>query len=308
MASSFKLKGVVPPVVVPLKDDRTLDVPAFEKHISRLIDAGVNGLFFLGSSGEVAFSTDEHREHVIREAIRVVDHRVPVLAGCIDMETQRVFKHADKMAELGVDAIVVTAPFYAIPGPHDVENHFRDIHKHVDIPMFAYDIPVCVRYKLDPKMLVRLGAEGVLAGVKDSSGDDISFRYLCIFNEDAGHPLSVLTGHEIVVDGAYLSGADGSVPGLANIDPDGYVKQWKAYQAGDWETVRKEQDRLARLMRITSVTKGVGGFGAGVGAFKTALHEMGIFPSNQMPMPVERLDEDNAAAIRGVLRQIGLLK
>jgi 4-hydroxy-tetrahydrodipicolinate synthase len=61
-------------------------------------------------------------------------------------------------------------------------------------------------------------------------------------------------------------------------------------------------------MRITSVTKGVGGFGAGVGAFKTALHEMGLFPTNQMPMPVEALDGDNVAAIRGVLRQIGLVK
>lgn len=307
MASSFKLTGVVPPVVVPLKEDRSLDEDAFEKHINRLIDAGVNGLFFLGSSGEVAFSTDEHREQVIREAIRVVDHRVPVLAGCIDMETQRVFHHADKMAELGVDAIVVTAPFYAIPGPHDVENHFRDIHEHIDIPMFAYDIPVCVHYKLHPETLVRLGSEGVLAGVKDSSGDDIAFRYLCIYNNDAGHPLSVLTGHEIVVDGAYLSGADGSVPGLANIDPEGYVRQWKAFQAGDWDTVRSEQDRLARLMRITMVTKGVGGFGAGVGAFKTALHEMGYFPTNQMPMPVEALEGDNVTAIHEVLVELGMI-
>ncbi|MCI1665106.1 MAG: dihydrodipicolinate synthase family protein [Atopobiaceae bacterium] len=308
MASDFSIRGVVPPVVVPLRSDRSLDVDAFERHINRLVDAGVAGLFFLGSSGEVAFSTDEHREQVIREAVRIVDHRVPVLAGCIDMETQRVMYHADKVMELGADAIVVTAPFYAIPGPHDVENHFRDIHAHIGAPMFAYDIPVCVHYKLSPEMLVRLGVDGVLAGVKDSSGDDISFRYLCIYNTDAGHPLSVLTGHEIVVDGAYLSGADGSVPGLANIDPDGYVRQWNAYQAGDWETVRSEQDRLARLMRITSVTKGVGGFGAGVGAFKTALHEMGLFPTNQMPMPVEALDGDNVAAIRGVLRQIGLVK
>ena len=54
-------------------------------------------------------------------------------------------------------------------------------------------------------MLVRLGEDGVLQGVKDSSGDDVSFRWLCLQNEDAGHPLQVLTGHEVVVDGAYLA-------------------------------------------------------------------------------------------------------
>ena len=77
-------------------------------------------------------------------------------------------------------------------------------------------------------MLVRLGIDGVLAGVKDSSGDDVSFRYLTMANDLAGHPLQVFTGHEVVVDGAYLSGADGSVPGLANVNPDLYVDQWKA--------------------------------------------------------------------------------
>ena len=82
----------------------------------------------------------------------------------------------------------------------EVEQHFRLIHEAVDLPLFAYDIPVCVHTKLPVDMLVRLGKDGVLAGVKDSSGDDVSFRFLIQDNEDAGHPLQLLTGHEVVVD------------------------------------------------------------------------------------------------------------
>lgn len=307
MSSTFSLSGVVPPVVIPLTDEREVDVASFERSINRLIEAGVDGLFFLGSSSEVAFSTDTFRDAVMGAAVRIVDGRVPVLGGIIDMETDRMIEHARAMERLGVDAIVATAPFYALGGAAEVEENFRAIHAACALPLFAYDIPVCVHTKLDPTMLVRLGSEGVLAGVKDSSADDISFRYLCLFNEDAGHPLSCLTGHEIVVDGAYLSGADGSVPGLANIDPAGYVRQYKAYRAGDWETVRKEQDRLARLMRITAVTHGVSGFGAGVGAFKTALWQMGIFSTNQMHEPVKRLDGENVEAIREVLVEQGMI-
>lgn len=307
MSSNVPFSGVVPPVVTPDTPDHQLDVVSFERSINRLIEAGVDGLFFLGSSGEVVFATDERRDQIVREAVRIVDHRVPVLVGIIDTETERVLEHGRRALALGADALVATAPFYALGGPADVEEHFRILHQELDAPLFAYDIPVCVHTKLPWKMLARLGAEGVLAGVKDSSGDDVSFRYLVQENEKNGHPLTLLTGHEIVVDGALLSGADGSVPGLANVAPEGYVRMWKAGQEGNWAEVKREQDRLNEISHIFDVTSGVQGYGAGVGAFKCALNLMGIFDSDQMPRPVKPLDGQNREAIKQVLIANGLL-
>ncbi len=307
MSSNVPFSGVVPPVVTPDTPDHQLDVVSFERSINRLIEAGVDGLFFLGSSGEVVFATDERRDQIVREAVRIVDHRVPVLVGIIDTETERVLEHGRRALALGADALVATAPFYALGGPADVEEHFRILHQELDAPLFAYDIPVCVHTKLPWKMLARLGAEGVLAGVKDSSGDDVSFRYLVQENEKNGHPLTLLTGHEIVVDGALLSGADGSVPGLANVEPEGYVRMWKAAQEGNWAEVKREQDRLNEISHIFDVTTGVQGYGAGVGAFKCALNLMGIFDSDQMPRPVKPLDGQNREAIKQVLVANGLL-
>lgn len=307
MSSNVPFSGVVPPVVTPDTPDHQLDVVSFERSINRLIEAGVDGLFFLGSSGEVVFATDERRDQIVREAVRIVDHRVPVLVGIIDTQTERVLEHGRRALALGADALVATAPFYALGGPADVEEHFRILHQELDAPLFAYDIPVCVHTKLPWKMLARLGAEGVLAGVKDSSGDDVSFRYLVQENEKNGHPLTLLTGHEIVVDGALLSGADGSVPGLANVAPEGYVRMWKAAQEGNWAEVKREQDRLNEISHIFDVTSGVQGYGAGVGAFKCALNLMGIFDSDQMPRPVKPLDGQNREAIKQVLIANGLL-
>lgn len=305
--SDFKISGVVPPVVVPELEDHSLDVASFEKLINKMIDAGVDGLFFLGSSGEVVFSTDEVREQVIREAVRIVNHRVPVLIGIIDTETERVLAHGRQAERLGADAVVATAPFYALGGLTEMAEHFRILARELSVPVFAYDIPVCVHTKLPWKLAIELGKEGTLAGVKDSSGDDVNFRYLCQANEKAGHPMSLLTGHEIVVDGAYLSGADGSVPGLANVDPEGYVRMWKAYQADDWATVKAEQDALNELSHIFDVTSGLQGYAGGVGAFKTALWLMGIFSTNQMPRPVKAMEGENVEKIREVLTASGLL-
>ena len=94
---------------------------------------------------------------------------------------------------------------------------------------------------------------------------------------------------------------------MGNVDPDGYVRMWKAAEAGDWATVKFEQDKLNELSHIFDCTDGVQGYGAGVGAFKTALMLMGIFESNQMLRPVKALEGKNVEAIREVLAASGLL-
>lgn len=308
MEDLAKFSGVIPPVIIPLKGDRTLDEKSFKGNIDRMIDAGVTGLFFLGSSGEVAFLTNDEREHVLTVALEIVDGRVPVLVGIIDMETMRVIDQAKRVSKYpGVDALVATAPFYALGGPTETERHFRAIREHTSLPLFAYDLPVSVHTKLKPEMLMRLGKDGVLQGVKDSSGDDVQFRWLMIENEEAGHPMQLLTGHEVCVDGALLGGADGSVPGLANIDPYSYVEMWNAAKNNEWDKVRELQDHLARLMMMTRCVKATVGFGAGVGAFKTALWQMGIFETNQMREPVAALQGDDVRAIVRVLRENGVV-
>lgn len=300
-----KIRGIVPPLAVPLKNGE-LDSPSLEKHINRMISAGIDALFVLGSSGEVVFSTDSRREQILKESKRIVAGRIPIMAGVIDTETERVIEHIRQAEEIGVDAVVATAPFYALQGIKEIRHHFELLHEATDLPLWAYDIPVCVHTKLPNELVMDLGKAGVLSGVKDSSGDDVGFRFLSRRNGEAGHPLQLLTGHEVVVDGAYLSGADGCVPGLGNVDPEGYVRQWKAAQAKDWEAVRLEQDRLADLMTIVQVAS-VQGFGAGIGAFKTALQLLGVFETNEMPRPVAPLSAENVEHVRSVLQKVGLL-
>lgn len=94
--------------------------------------------------------------------------------------------------------------------------------------------PVCVRHKLPNDLLLRLGQDRVIAGVKDSSGDDVAFRQLLVELHDAGlEDFAAFTGHEVMVDSMLLAGASGSVPGLANVDPDGYVRLHRATGTGD---------------------------------------------------------------------------
>ncbi|MEV0881071.1 dihydrodipicolinate synthase family protein [Micromonospora echinofusca] len=306
-----RIAGVVPPVVTPLTEEGAVDVRSLERLVERLLAAGVDGIFALGSSGETVFLTDNQRDQVLETVVKTVGGAVPVIAGCIEPTTRRVLNRAEASARLGADGLVATAPFYAIVGPHEIERHFRSLASSVELPLFAYDIPVCVHTKLSTDLLTRLAADGVVAGVKDSSGDDVAFRQLVlrIAERAPDTGFSLLTGHEVVVDAMMLAGASGSVPGLGNVDPAGYVRLHRACVGGDWDTARREQDRLTRLFRIVDAADPATTAGAtrGVGAFKTALALLGVIDGNAVSLPLRPLDADETARVRTQLELAGLL-
>jgi 4-hydroxy-tetrahydrodipicolinate synthase len=116
-----------------------------------------------------------------------------------------------------------------------------------------------------------------------------------------------MTGSEIVVDNVLGMGAHGVVPGLANVDPHGYVKLWNLAQAGDWVAARAEQERLCKLFEMVWVAQPRTSPGsAGVGAFKTAMRQLGIISTNTMARPQRSLNAEETAKIEEILRATGL--
>jgi 4-hydroxy-tetrahydrodipicolinate synthase len=306
-ASPPLFHGVVPPVVTPLTLDHQVDYPSFAKVIEHLIAGGVHGLFVLGSTSEVVFHDQAERRKIIEFAVEKVNGRVPVLAGVIDPTTDRVIDLARTAQSIGVNAVVATAPFYARTSAPETADHFRYLREAIEVPVIAYDIPVCVHFKLDRQTVVTLAREGTIAGLKDSSGDDGNFRFVLMDLADKPE-ISLMTGSEIVCDSALAMGAHGIVPGLANVDPAGYVRLYDLCRKGDWAAARKEQERLCRLFEIVWLSLGRTSAGsAGVGAFKTAMRRLGVIATNQMERPQRALNEAEAAAVDAILAKTGLL-
>lgn len=300
-------EGVVPPVVTPLTTAHEVDFDSFDRVVEFLLDAGVHGLFVLGSTSEVVFHNDRTRIALIERALKLAGGRVPVFAGVIDPATDRVIAHARAAQSAGVAAVVVTAPFYARTSQPEIIDHFRYVREALEVPVVAYDIPVCVHSKLERSTTATLAQEGAIAGLKDSSGDDGNFRY--VLSDNAGlSDFFAMTGSEIVVDSMLNLGAHGVVPGLANVDPHGYVRLWNLCRAGDMEGARKEQERLCRLFEIVRISLPRTSAGsAGVGAFKTAMRSRGVISTNIMARPQRALNDDEARSVDAILRSTGLL-
>ena len=300
-------RGIVPPVITPMHADGSTDFESLDRLVDHLIDGGMHGLFILGSSGQVAYLTDAERDAVTRRVGERTAGRVPVLVGTPDLTARRVAEQAQRAVAAGADAVVVTAPLYALNDAAEIERHFRLIADAVTVPVFAYNVPVRVHSHLGLAVLMNLARDGVIAGVKDSSGDDVGFRRLVAANRAAGSPLELLTGHEVMCDAMFLLGADGAVPGLANVDPAGYARMWDAAERGDWVAARDEQDRISRLFEIAFVPQGRSGDAGGIGAFKQALASLGVISSGAMPAPMEPLTSADVDGIETILREVGLL-
>jgi len=309
MTTATALSGVIPPVCTPLTPDFEVDRPSLIRLVDHLLAGGVDGLFLLGSTSEVAYLPDGHRRTVLDTVIGHVGGQVPVLAGVIDMTALRVLDHVRVAVQAGVAGIVATAPFYTRTHPAEIAVHFRTIAQHAGVPLYAYDLPVSVHSKLGAQLLLELAAEGVLAGLKDSSGDEGGFREVLLGRRARElDSFAVLTGSELTVDAALWMGADGVVPGLGNVDPHGYVRLFQAARDDDWTAARTEQERLFRLFGLVHVGGAhMGRSSSALGAFKAALHLCGIIDSPTTAIPQIALDDAEIAAVGRYLADAGLL-
>ncbi|MFD7874254.1 dihydrodipicolinate synthase family protein [Streptomyces sp. NPDC059766] len=303
--------GVVPPVCTPLTPDREVDVPSLRRLVDHLTAGGVHGLFVLGSTSEAAYLTDRQRRLVVETVAGHVAGRLPVLAGAIDMTTPRVLDHVAAVTEAGADAVVVAAPFYTRTHPAEIARHYRLVAAAASVPVIAYDIPSAVHTKLPAALVLELAADGVLAGLKDSSGDLAGFRE--VVTGARAHPgitgFSALTGSELVVDSALALGADGAVPGLANVDPHGYVRLHRLCRDGEWPRARAEQERLCALFGMTGVgdPARMGGSSAALGAFKAALYLRGVIDCPATAEPQVPLSPEETERVGKHLAAAGLL-
>jgi 4-hydroxy-tetrahydrodipicolinate synthase len=241
-----------------------------------------------------------------------VKGQVPVVAGVIDMTPLRVNEHVKRAKTAGVEGIVVTAPFFTRTHPAEIEKHFRLIKEACgDLHLYAYDIPVAVNgVKLDAEMMLRLGAEGVISGVKDSSGNDAGIRSLVIGKRELKlKNFVVMTGSELTVDSALAFGADGVVPGIGNVDPAGYVSIFDAVKRGDFAAAQSEQDRLIQMFDLIFVgAHRMSVASSALGAFKASLKLLGIIDDALMAPPYLPLNEDEIEKIKPFLIKAGLLK
>ena len=111
MRQNSIFQGVATALITPLNENG-VDYPALEKLIQWQIQEGINALVICGTTGEGSTLTDEEHRELFREAIKMIDGRVPAIAGTGSNDTAYAIDLTKYACELGYDAMLVVTPYY----------------------------------------------------------------------------------------------------------------------------------------------------------------------------------------------------
>jgi 4-hydroxy-tetrahydrodipicolinate synthase len=226
-------------MLTPLKDRDTLDVEGVEKLVEHIVNAGVHGLFILGTTGEGPSLSYRLRRELIERSVNLVKGRVPVLVGITDTAFIESVNLARYSAEVGADAVVVAPPYYMPEGQPELREYLGHILPELPLPLFIYNMPPLtkVAYELDTVRWA-MDQSGIV-GIKDSSSNMVYFNRLCQLQK-IRPDWTVLVGPEELLAQSMLLGGHGGVSGGANIFPKFYVALFDAMR-------NKQIDRACAL-------------------------------------------------------------
>lgn len=240
--------GVVVPVVTPITDKFELDEPALRKVIDHLIDGGVQGIFVLGSNGEGPSIPRAMRARIVHLAMEQVKGRARVYAGILDNSAIDAVASAKDYLRMGVSAVVAQLPNYFTLSPDEQFRYFVGLVERIQGPILLYEIPATVHMSLDLAVIEHLRAFSNVVGIKDSSGD--AERVTALLEAYSDDPaFSVLVGTSGLYSFGLRHGADGIVPGIANLEPGLCARMYAAALTGDWSLLGELQGELEKVAR-----------------------------------------------------------
>ena len=301
------VRGVVVPILTPLSVDERVDTGSLKRLVDYLIDNGVHGIWVSGTTGEFANLSEAERVRSVETVVGRVAGRVPVIGNISASSTALSVSMANAVRESGLDGIAATPPYYYPSSQGELLDHYRHIQDRVGLPLWVYNIPQTVKTAVAPETIATLASEGAVTGVKDSSGAGELLAQLNVLCEQGELSLLRFLGTIFRVTSAGSLGADGVIPGIANLVPGVCSRGWEAGEAGDAETVRDCNAQLIAATKIQRVAAGGSANAASFAGMKAALKLMGVLDHDTVSRPMRSLTAEEKQQIPAILKELGLL-
>jgi len=237
---------VLAPITTPF-DSATGEVaPVHLRHnVTRLIEAGVDGVVVAGSTGESALLDPEEQRRMIGWVREVLPDQRWLLAGTGAESTRQAVALTRAAGAEGADAVLVRPPGYfaSAVSPASLADYYRAVADASPVPVLVYNIPKYTHLPIAAGLLQQLVSHANIVGVKDSSGDA---KNLAAYR-DAAPGWSVFVGSGSLLYQALELGCDGGILAAACFAAELCARIVAAFRAGDREGAGKLQERLGPL-------------------------------------------------------------
>jgi len=243
-----EFRGVYTAMVTPMTPDEEIDFATLETFVNYLIDQGVHGLIPLGSTGEYYALSPQEREAVIKATLAAAAGRVPVLAGANAGATREVVDYCKQAEQLGTAGVLLAAPYYSLPTPDELFEHFRVVNESTGLPIMLYNYPGRTGVDMTPDLIVRLAQLDRVQYVKESSGDITRVSEII---RRCGEKITVFCGCDTAALESFVLGAVGWVGGVVNVLPRAHADLFElAVEKQDFLAARELYYKLLPTLAI----------------------------------------------------------
>jgi 4-hydroxy-tetrahydrodipicolinate synthase len=291
------LTGTYTAIFTPFRNGK-VDADALRRLIGRQINAGIDGIVPVGTTGESP--TLDYEEHigVIARSVEFANGKIKVMAGAGANATREAVYLTIAAEKAGADATLQVAPYYNRPTQEGLYQHFLEICRSTKLPVVLYSIPSRCGVEIAVETVRRLAAATPrVVGIKESGGNTDRVSQL---RAALGHRFSIFSGDDALTLPFMALGAHGVISVASNIIPKQVAQMVRECSRGDFAAALKLYERYYPVFKDLFIeTNPV--------PVKAAAAMLGQI-EEECRLPLAPLSEKNRAALKATLVQCGLLK
>ncbi|WP_407544176.1 4-hydroxy-tetrahydrodipicolinate synthase [Priestia sp. HNGD-A6] len=233
-------------MVTPFDHKGNIDFEKTTQLINYLISNGSDALVIAGTTGESPTLSTEEKLALFRHSVKVVDSRVPVVAGTGSNNTYASIELTKKAEEIGVDAIMIVAPYYNKPNQEGLYQHFKTIAESTELPVMLYNIPGRSVINMSVDTIVRLAELPNVVALKDASGDlDAMTAIIAQTSDD----FALYSGDDGLTLPVLAIGGTGIISVASHVIGNEMQEMVKLYESGNPKEAAKIHQRIAPVMK-----------------------------------------------------------
>jgi 4-hydroxy-tetrahydrodipicolinate synthase len=287
------LGEILTAIATPFHEDGSVDYGGFRRLARFLVENGSDGLVVSGTTGESPTLDDDEKLELFRVAVDEVGDDATVVAGTGSNDTRHSVHLTEQASALGVDAVLVVTPYYNKPPQRAIVEHFKAVAAATDLPVVVYNIPARVVVNIEPETIAQLAEIPNVAAVKQANDDLEQARRIVEIG------LDLYAGDDdLIVPFLELGGRGGICVHTHVVGPQ-VQEIVRRFRAGDVEGARQLNEEIQPALDLLKVV------GNPI-AIKAALNLLGHDVGGHR-LPLVPANEDETAAIRGLLERLGLL-
>lgn len=291
---NIDLTGCGTALITPFKNGE-VDYDAFAALVDRQVEAGIDFLVPLGTTGETPCLEDEERIRILQIA-KEHSKGVPVVVGGGTNSLQHTIRSMKMLEPYGVDAFLIVVPYYNKPTQEGQYQYFKAVAESTDKPIVLYNVPGRTGANMTAETALRLAEVPNIVAIKEASGNREQIEAIL-----AGAPegFQVLSGNDDDTLWMMQQGGAGIISVASNVAPALMAEFVGAVRKGELQKAEQMNAKLTPLFTNCFVESNP------IPA-KAAMSAMGLI-ENELRLPLVPSQQSTYDLMVETVKDLGLM-